>query len=303
MLTKIKNRLTRLLFGRGFTFFEKFGLHVLPIHFYSPVPDTRVLRQTRNRWYKEGEFRGVDFDLQGELALLQQLAYHRAEYNELPSLKQLADKQLGEGYGEVESHLLYAMIRHYKPRLIVEVGSGVSTLFSVKALSQNKLVDGVNSKITCIEPYARPALYTLKGECEISIIEKPVQDIELAFFENLGENDVLFIDSSHISKIDSDVNYLFLEVLPRLKPGVIVHIHDILFPYPTPDPDLWVFRAHQFWSEAALVQAFLTYNSAFKILMCSSYLHYKAPDDLATVFKIYEQTIHFPSSLWLKRVA
>ena len=100
----------------------------------------------------------------------------------------------------------------------------------------------------------------------------------------MSEGDILFIDSSHMVRINGDVNYLYLEVLPRLAKGVVVHIHDICFPYPTPPPDDWVFTRHQFWTEAALVQAFLIFNSAFKVLLCSSYLHYKAPDVLYSVF-------------------
>lgn len=303
MINRIKKRLLRLMYGRGFSFFERLGVHVLPIHYYSPVPDTRVLRHTRERWYKEGEFHGVEFDLPGERQLLQQLIQYQPELDALPSIKELASLNLGEGYGEVEARLLYALIRHFKPRSIIEVGSGMSTIYSVKGLSQNKIVDNIAAKITCIEPYARPPLHNLKGDCEIEIVPKVVQDVELEFFESLEPNDILFIDSSHVSKIDSDVNYLYLEVLPRLKPGVLIHIHDIVFPYPTLDPDLWVFKAHQFWSEAQLVQAFLSYNTSFKIRLCTSYLHYKDQDALKCVFKIYDPSVHVPGSLWLQRVA
>lgn len=154
----------------------------------------------------------------------------------------------------------------------------------------------------CIEPYPRTQLKKIQGKCQIQIIPKLVQDVDIDFFKILDEGDILFIDSSHMVKVGSDVNFLYLDVLPNLRKGVVIHIHDIPFPYPTPDPEQWIFGAHQFWTESALLQAFLAYNSAFKILLCSSYLHYKKPKELGSAFKIYDPARHFPSSIWLQKV-
>lgn len=290
------------LFGKGFAFFEKFGIHVLPVYYYSPIPDTRELRKNFDRWYREWSFAGVDFNLEEQLNLLNSLRAYKIECDKLPSSGDIAEQDFGEGYGEPESHILYSMIRHFKPNTIIEVGSGYSTFFSVKALSLNKQQNGIDSKMICIEPYPHPELKKIRGDCQIQILPKLVQDVGIDFFNVLGKGDILFIDSSHIVKIDSDVNYLYLEVLPNLKKGVVIHIHDISFPYPTPNPDYWIFRKHQFWTEAAIVQAFLMYNSTFKILMCSSFLHYKAPETLCSVFNIYDPRRHFPSSLWLQKI-
>lgn len=172
----------------------------------------------------------------------------------------------------------------------------------VRALSLNKRSDGINSKMICIEPYPKPHLRKIQRDWQIQLIPKLVQDVDVEFFKVLDEGDILFIDSSHIVKIASDVNFLYLDVLPNLNKGVVIHIHDIPFPYPTLNPDYWIFKAHLFWTESALLQAFLTYNQAFKILLCSSYLHYKKPKELGSAFKIYDPARHFPSSIWLQKV-
>lgn len=293
-----------VFFGRLFSFFEKFGFHVLPSHYYSPIPDTRQLRKKRNQWDKEGSFAEVDFSLQEQIKLMECLRVYKNEYDNLPGYEEVLRKNFGEGFGPVECCILHAVIRHFKPRVIVEIGSGISTIFSANALSVNKKNTGIDSKVFCIELCPRQALNKIRYSCPIpiDIITKPVQDINIDFFQILGEGDVLFIDSSHIVKLNSDVNYLYLEVLPTLKKGVIIHIHDIAFPYPCPDPDYWVFRKHQFWTEAALVQAFLMYNSVFKMLLCSSFLHYKMPEVLSSVFSRYDYKKHLPASLWLQKV-
>ena len=308
----LKRLLQRLLLGKSlfsgerFAFFEKFGIHVLPVHYYSPVPDTRELQRNQNQWYRESSFKGVDFNMEGQLETLNHLRPYKSECNELPPYNTPFLRELGEGFGEVESHILYSMIRRLKPRRVIEVGSGVSTFFSVNALSKNNEEAGIGATMTCIEPYPRLALHKVNGACEMEVISSLVQDVTLEVFEALSEGDILFIDSSHIVKINSDVNYLYLEVLPRLAKGVVVHIHDICFPYPTPPPEYWILKKHQFWTEAALVQAFLTFNSAFKVLLCSSYLHYKAPQALYSAFSSPKNSPQFnigvPSSLWLQKV-
>ena len=303
-----KRLLQRLLLGKSsfsgekFTFFEKFGVHVLPVHYYSPVPDTRELRKNLDKWYREWSFTGVDFNMEGQLQILDDLRAYKRECDDLPPYNDPFLHELGEGFGEVESHILYAMIRRLKPRNVIEVGSGISTFFSVNALSRNNEEAGIAATMTCIEPYPRPALHKVNGACEMRIIPKLVQEVSAEVFEALSGGDILFIDSSHMVKINGDVNYLYLEVLPRLAEGVVVHIHDICFPYPTPPPDYWILTKHQFWTEAALVQAFLIFNSAFKVLLCSSYLHYKAPEALYSVFSFPKYDIGVPASLWLQKV-
>lgn len=296
----IKRTVKKVLMGKGIDFFELFGLHVLPIHYYSPMPSVRELKRKVKQWYKESNLTGIDFNMKEQLALVENLGKFKSELESLDSYESIDKQCFGEGYGEMESQMLYSMIRNFKPHTIIEVGSGVSTFFSSQALNINKQENNVDSRLICIEPYPWKKLSDLN---KIEIIKKPVQEVDVDFFKVLKEDDFLFIDSSHMVKIGSDVNYLYLEILPNLNKGVIIHIHDIFFPYPALSSNLKMLGEYRLWTEQAMVQTFLTYNNVFKVLLCSSYLHYKMPDALKKTFSIYDRKKHLPSSLWLQKLA
>jgi hypothetical protein len=133
----LKTVVRHLLFGMNFAFFEKFGVHILTVHYSSPVPDTRELRKRFDLWYKESSLTGVDMNVEEQLKLLNTLQTYQTECDKL-SYSEVASQGFGPGYGEVESHILHSMVRYLKPQTIVEVGSGVSTSFSVNALSLNR---------------------------------------------------------------------------------------------------------------------------------------------------------------------
>jgi hypothetical protein len=293
----------KLGFEVAFPVFERLGIHVLPIHYYSPVPDTRQLRKDFGRWHREWSFLGIDFDMDEERKLVQDLTRFRSELQRLPSHAEIAARGLGEGYGEVEASVLHAMLRSLKPSLVVEVGSGVSTFYTVHALAVNKQEHGTDSHIKCIDPYPRPELRALSATAKVplEIIPAPVQDVEISLFQELGEGDVLFVDSSHISRLDSDVDRLYLEIFPCLRPGVLIHIHDIPFPFLVPNPEHWIFTKHKFWNEAPLLAAFLAFNASFKIMLSLSYLHHKFPEVLQALMT-YDRKVHEPTSIWLKRI-
>jgi predicted O-methyltransferase YrrM len=290
------------LWTKLFSFGELFGLSILPAHFYSPVPDTRILRQTFKRWYTPSSMAGVSIDVTSQEAFLQLLSSHKHECPTLPDYDEVAQRGLGEGYNVVDAHTLYLVLRHFKPKKMIEVGSGVSTLFALEALAKNNAEASTNTGVTCVEPFPRRGLQKLSEEGKVSLMVEFVQNVPVETFQQLGENDVLFIDSSHVLKTDSDVQYLYLEVLPQLKKGVVIHIHDIFFPYPTPEPETWIFRQHQFWNESPLVQAFLAFNPAFEILLCGSYMHHHAPKSLQSVVSVYDPAKIFTGSLWIKKV-
>lgn len=294
---KWENFLWTTLFSVG----ERFGLSILPAHFYSPVPDTRILRRTFKRWYTPSELPGVKMSIAEQEVFLKTLTPYTAEHTALPDYDWVTLQGLGEGYSVVDAHLLYSVLRHFKPKQMIEVGSGVSTFFALEAFTKNAAETSVSTPVTCIEPYPRRGLQKLADAGKVRLIVQPVQDVDLKVFEELGENDVLFIDSSHVLKIDSDVYFLYLEVLPRLKKGVVIHIHDIFFPFPTPEPETWIFRQHQFWNESPFVQAFLMFNPAFEILYCGSYLHHYAPNVLQNVLSVYNPKKNFAGSLWLRK--
>ena len=186
------------------------------------------------------------------------------------------------------------MIRYLKPKRVIEVGSGVSTFYGTHALEAN----GCGSYI-CVEPNPSPLLRSLPRVDRI--IEERVETLDVSLFQELDENDILFIDSSHTVKIGGDVVFLYLEVLPRLSGGVVVHIHDIAFPYPIWHPDQ-VIKGDRKWTEYAIVQAFLAFNHAFEIMVCMSYLHFKHPELLEQTIPFYNRASRPPVSLWIRRL-
>jgi hypothetical protein len=183
------------------------------------------------------------------------------------------------------------MVRNFKPRLVIEVGSGFSSLVLGDAVAKNG-----RAALICVEPFPREFLR--KGFPGLqTLTEKNVQDIELEFFLQLQSGDILFIDSSHTVKIGGDVNYLFLEVLPRLNPGVIVHVHDIFLPFEYRRD--WVLNEFRFWTEQYLLHAFLTFNSAFEVLLANYYLSEYHQEQLKAVFPDLPRWVG--GSFWMRR--
>ncbi|PYJ50822.1 MAG: hypothetical protein DME87_05255 [Verrucomicrobia bacterium] len=265
-------------FREVFTMWERHGFHVTPVHFYQPIPDTRTLPETL--WNRPSKLVGIDMNESVQVDLLRKhFPEFRDEYQQFPTeptgepTRFYLNNRLFDG---TDALVAYCMVRHFQPRLIIEVGGGFSSLILGEAAVKNN-----DATMICIEPF--PADFLRQGCPGLhSLIEKKVEDIDLEFFSQLDSGDILFIDSSHTVKIGGDVNYLFLEVLPRLKPGVIVHVHDIFLPFDYRRD--WVMDEFHFWSEQYLLQAFLSFNAEFEVLMCNSYLGLYYLEDLKSTF-------------------
>jgi methyltransferase family protein len=256
---------------------ERHGFHVTPVQFGQPIPDTQSLPESL--WSRPSELVGIQMNEAAQLNLLRSFSKFRDEYEHFPTGKRQEHNQFYLGnrlFDGVDALVAYCMIRHFQPRLTIEVGGGFSSLVLGKAADKNK-----NSRLICIEPFPREFLREGFPGLQ-SLIEKKVQDMDVEFFSQLESGDILFIDSSHTVKIGGDVNFLFLEVLPRLKPGVIVHIHDIFLPFDYRRD--WVIDDFRFWSEQYLLQAFLTFNSEFEVLMANRYLAQRYLEDLKAAF-------------------
>jgi Methyltransferase domain len=172
----------------------------------------------------------------------------------------------------LDPRVLFVMLRLHQPRRVIEAGSGWSSL--VMASVNQRFLDG-ESRIICVDPEPRCDLAATPGlDC---VCRQPAQDLPVDMFLELEEDDVLFIDSSHVAAQGSDVTFLVLDVLPRLKPGVIVHFHDIFFPGDYPDAD-WVQPE---WNEQYLLQALLTDSPRFRVLFSSAYAGRLLAVDLA----------------------
>ncbi len=195
------------------------------------------------------------------------------EYLTLPSYREIKALGYGAGFTTYDAMWLFTMLRRLKPRRFLEIGSGVSTYYALQALTRNGQ-EGNDGTVTAIDPYVSAQTRQLPG---LDVIAQPVQNVDLSHFEALKENDVLFIDSTHVVKIDGDVPKLYLDIVPRLGPGVVVHSHDIQFPYNTPHPaEQYIENAKwpYFWTEAMLLQAFLSGNRDFEIVFSPALLRF-----------------------------
>jgi hypothetical protein len=286
------------LIRRSFRLFQRLGVHVTPVDFYEPVPDTRDLDDAFFR--RRSEMVGVELRLPYQLELLDQLAAYRQEYDGLP-----VDPTPDGGfhhdnglYGWVDAAIYWAMLRHHRPRRVWEVGSGFSTMLAAQALAEASRQDpNYRPELVAIEPYPREFLPEVEGLTRL--VQQRVQDVPAADFEALQEGDVLFIDSSHVLRAGSDVQYLYLEVIPRLAPGVLVHAHDIFLPAEYPEG--WVLRERRFWTEQYLLQAFLAYNEQFEVLLSTAALHLAHPEHLQATFACYAPGSGTPGSFWFRR--
>lgn len=167
-----------------------------------------------------------------------------------------------------------------------------------KQFFKNKEEDGNECELVAFEPYPNKVLKAgFPGL--FKLIPSRIQDIALSKFTELKKNDFLFIDSTHTLKTGSDVQYEYLEILPRLNEGVIVHIHDIFLP--AEYPKAWVLKDHRFWTEQYLLQAFLSFNSMFEILWGGSYMHLRHSEKLEEAFNSYKKTSVWPGSFWMKK--
>lgn len=284
-----------------FAFCERFGVHVTPVHYYEPIPDTRTLKD--DIWLNPSDCVGVQLNESLQLEMLSTFrSKYAAEYGAIPSRKTSVPHEYyldNSSYIAVDGEILYCMVRHFKPRRVFEIGSGNSTYMTAKALVMNKEKDGRECEFVVFDPYPDEVI---RGGFPglTQVVQTKVENVDIARFQELEENDILFIDSSHVLRIGNDVQYLYLEVLPRLKAGVVIHVHDIFLPLEYPKE--WVMRDHFFWSEQYLLQAFLSFNDRFRILWSSSYMNLKHPDKLSEEFRSYSKGETRPCSLWMKRV-
>lgn len=289
---------------------QKFGLNILPKHFYSNIPDIQYLKET-SFWLTRSSMAGVEMNILDEQINFLKECCSVETSNQLISknIHKRAIAENGEdgGYGPIEAEFLHCFIKKIKPARVIQVGCGVST--SVMLTAADEISHPL--QITCIEPYPSKFLKDKKRIGKITLISKKAQEVQQNVFTKLEEGDLLFIDSTHTVKPGSEVNYLILEILPRLKKNVYIHFHDIYFPYDYGRNILT--KDIFFWLESTLLQAFLTGNRKFKIILCQSILHYEKSDEMKQILPSYipqdnhfglakgeTKGKHFPASLYLK---
>ena len=249
-----------------------------PGHFYSPLPDLEAFSDPNHPVFRREmrELPGINLNLDGQLRFLEDLLPHFQSFpwrdnDARPGTRFTFDQHF---FGHADAMVLYAMLRKIQPKTVIEVGSGFS---SAVMLDTRDLHKEWRSEFTFIEPYPDrlQGLIRESDRWTARLIEKPVQQVDRKLFRTLQSGDLLFIDSSHVSKIGSDVNLLFLEILPELPSGVYVHIHDIFWPFEYPSQWIQEGRA---WNEAYLLKAFLMFNSAFEICIWNSLVAHRYSD-------------------------
>lgn len=281
------------------------GCLPMPVHCYSPVPDMNDLKQ-RNIWDRKTALSGIDWNLDRQAQFLIELGReYGSECNWPPYLA-----EDGSGfYTENKSFCFgcaastHSIIRHYKPRRVIEIGSGFSSqvINAALALNAGDLTAPVECAYMIIDPYPNPKI---AGPSKLtSLIEQRVELMDIDFFRQLQANDILFIDSGHTVRIGGDVNYLILDVLPILAPGVVIHFHDIPFPYEYGEVYYTNPSFRVFWTEGYLLQAFLSCNREFEILLAMCNLMLDRPDAFRTAFPYYNPEQHgsISGSFWLRR--
>jgi len=268
-------------------------------HFYSPIFDTTLLEKEVERiWPVDPEVNGIDFNEDEQLRWITEILPKHLPFFDYPETVNQLDAadtfyQCNTQFGGLDARMLFAFLRETSPRRLIEVGSGFSSLLTADV--NQRFLEGCMD-FTCIEPYPRNFLRNSVSGIS-RLLESRVQDVPLETFDVLDEGDVLFIDSSHVVKTGSDVNYLFLQVLPRLKSGVVIHIHDIFLPQDYPKK--WVLGEGRGWSEQYLVHALLMYSSGFKVLFGSAYCQIRLRSEMMQALNGRNWG---GGSLWLRKV-
>jgi hypothetical protein len=276
---------------------EPVGYQLTRRHFYSPIPIVEEL--PASLWQSPSELIGVDLRVTEALALLNgPLLPHLSELR--PPLNPTEPGRFwlhNNSYESVDAETLYAILRHLKPARVHELGSGASSHLIHLAGAANA-AEGSPLEHTVFDPF--PYQASPMGPVR-SATTHPIrtEDIDPARFAELSAGDVLFVDTTHTVRTGGDVTHIFLEILPRLRPGVTIHVHDIFLPYEYPRE--WVVDQRRAWAEQYLLQAFLAFNRDFEVLMPNYALARAEPDALRRAIPSFDpQTVH-PGAFWIRR--
>jgi len=268
---------------------DALGVWPLIDHYHEPLISPK--RHLRHRPDEPRSIPAIDLREQAQVQLLKQFEYQEellAIADDWPGGSEPYYRNLAFPAGDAE--ILHCLLRHFRPERVVEIGSGESTKFAANALRLTG-----SGALVCVEPYEAPHLEGLGFE----VVRSRVEELDPAFFDNLGDGDVLFIDSSHVVRPQGDVVYLFNEVLPRLKSGVLVHVHDVFTPRDY--PQAWLDR-RWLWTEQYLLEAVLATSDRFGILLAVNHLHHDHRAELHHACPVLARgdDTREPGSFWLR---
>ena len=272
------------------------GEFVPPGHFYSAIPSIK----TRQQYIASPppmveEIPGIDLNITEQLEIIDKLSVYHNDCPFVESAKQGLHYQFDNTqYSYADAYILYGMINHYKPLRIVEIGSGWSTCAMLDSVAT---IPEYNPQHVVIDPV--PELIKekqLDQNQHVRLIECCLQDVEEPLWNELHSGDLLFVDSTHVCKLGSDVNQLLTHWLPNLAKGVLIHFHDIFYPFEYPSDWISMGRA---WNEAYMLRSFLQFNTSFEICLFSHYLHLYHSEKMSTKLPGYEK--NSGGCIWLQR--
>ena len=279
---------------KNLTNFYEFG------HYYSLYPNLEEIKQKEKEIFSQNKLiKDIDFNINKQCDMLMLM---KNLYDTIPDWIDIASSEATKyrhrlsniSLSFADAVVLHCMLRILKPKNMIEVGSGYT---SAVTLDTNEFYLQNSINLSFIEPYPDLLKSLLKPTDDIKILDRGLQDIELSYFDILNEGDILFIDSTHVSKVNSDVNYLFFEILPRLKKGVYIHLHDIFYPFEYPKE--WIYKG-MIWNELYLLRAFLQNNNDYEIIFFQNMM-------MKTHEKLYREEWPFNHSLhggsfWMRKI-
>ena len=276
---------------------QRRGWHLQPNHFYWPLNSVEFLRDHPELWHDRGLPPGVDWDLDGQLKFARELAPFWTELADVAHRPAAVDMGseitlINGSFSGADASAYYGLVRKLQPRRVVEVGAGWSSIFLDRALARNERP----AEVTLIEPEPdRSLLERLPRKWEVR--RSLLQFADPAVFQGLQAGDICFYDGSHCAHTASDVNWFFFEILPRLAPGVLVHVHDIFLP--DDYHDQWLLGDGLSWNEQYFLQAFLMHNSAYRVRLANHMLFRLREDDVRPLHPGW----HDGGSVWLEKIA
>ena len=291
----IKFALARQIFN---PLLRNIGYTLITDHFYQPIPNRQEIMTYAG---KEWPLSSIEWHLDKQTELVKYLLEKYAlEFNNKEIFSAFGYSEDSSGLISGDAEVLYAMVREKKPSRIIEIGSGGSTKIIAAALRMNFIENSQKSQLISIEPYPQDFLKDFanvsKYFLEFSLLNQKVEAVDLSVFESLQTNDILFVDSSHVFKSGSDVEFEFLQVYPRLQTGVLVHIHDIFFPYDYPIE--WNLKESRYWNEQYFLETFLQFNKKFEVLASLSMVSYYKNSVFLENINAYNEE-RLPGSFWM----
>jgi predicted O-methyltransferase YrrM len=276
---------------------QRRGWHLQPNHYYWPLNDIEFLREHPGLWHDRGLPAGIDWDLDAQLAFARELAASYGELADVAERPAAVDMSseitfVNGSFSGADACAYYGLVRKLEPRQVVEIGGGWSTIFLAHALGRNE----PPAAVTLIEPEPDHRLLA-RIPSDWDIHRSLLQFADLSLFEQLRAGDICFYDGSHVARTGSDVNWFFFEVLPRLAPGVMVHVHDIY--WPDDYHDQWIYGDGLSWNEQYILQAFLMHNQAYRVRLANHLLCRVRGDEVQAIYPAWPDG----GSVWIEKTA